>query len=277
MNDIILNNGIKIPQLGYGVFRVPEEEVQEAVLHALDAGYRSIDTAQFYRNEQGLGEAIKRSNVPREDLFITTKVWNSEQGFNKTMKAFEESLNKLKLDYLDMYLIHWPTPKYDLYLETFKALEKLYADGLVKAIGVCNFHEEHLQRLLDECDVVPVVNQIECHPYLQQKELKAFCNKHLITIESWAPLRRGGPLFEEPIITDLSKKYNKTPAQIVLRWHMQEGSIAIPKSVTPSRMKENIDVFDFELTNEDMIQIATLDKNERLGSNPENMNILEYY
>lgn len=274
MNIVTLNNGMTMPQLGYGVWRVPNEDVTPAVKHALAAGYRSIDTASYYENEHGVGEAIKQSGISRDELFITTKVWNNDQGYDNTLRAFETSLNRLNLNYVDLYLIHWPTPKYDRYIDTYKALETLYSEGHVKAIGVCNFHIEHLERLIDECNIVPVVNQVECHPYLQQKELKAFCKEHDIFIESWSPLHQGGEVLEDDIIVQLSQKHGKTPAQIVIRWHLQENAIVIPKSVTPSRIKENINVFDFELTDEDMKQIAQINRNERKGHDPSEMNIL---
>lgn len=270
-----LNNGVEIPQLGYGVYQIPENEIVTATSSALESGYRSIDTAQYYQNERGVGEAIKRSGVPREDLFITTKVWNSHQGYTNTLQAFEESLWKLGLDRLDMYLVHWPAPAHDLYIETYEALEKLYKTGRIRAIGVCNFEIEHLKRLLDTCEIAPVVNQIECHPYLQQHDLKAFCKENNILVESWGPLRRGGSLFEEEIITRLATKYKKTPAQIILRWHIQENSIVIPKSVTPSRIKENIDIFDFALSTDDMADIRLLDRDERMGRHPNDMNIMK--
>lgn len=273
MNYVTLHNGVKMPQLGFGVYKVTHEEVKDAVTHALDAGYRSIDTAQFYENEAGVGEAIKESGIPREELFITTKVWNSHHGYDKTLEAFEQSLSLLDLQYIDLYLVHWPAPKFDLYVETYKALEKLYQDGVVKAIGVSNFHIEHLERLMKECDIVPVVNQVECHPYLQQKELKVFCKNNGIVLESWSPLFRGGEVLQEEMIQEIANKYRKTPAQVILRWHLQEGSIIIPKSVTPSRIKENIDVFDFKLSNEDMKQIATLERNQRIGKDPNEMHI----
>lgn len=270
-----LNNGVVIPQLGYGVYKIPEDEVVETTTTAIKNGYRSIDTAQYYHNEHGVGKAIKASNIPREDLFITSKVWNSHQGYKRTLQAFEESMEKLGLDRLDMYLVHWPAPEHDLYIETYEALEKLHKDGRIRAIGVCNFEIEHLKRLLDTCEIPPVVNQIECHPYLQQHDIKGFCKEQNIFIESWAPLCRGGSLFEEVIILNLAKKHNKTPAQIVLRWHVQENSIAIPKSVTPSRIKENIDIFDFELTEDDMKNISALDRNKRMGKHPNDMNVMD--
>ena len=271
----ILNNGVEIPQLGYGVYKIPESEIVSTTTTALANGYRSIDTAQFYKNEQGVGEAIKHSGILREDLFITTKVWNSHQGYTKTLEAFEESLDYLGLEHLDLYLVHWPAPAHDLYIETYEALEKLYKDGRVRAIGVCNFEIEHLERLLDHCEVPPAVNQIECHPYLQQQEIKAYCKEKGILIESWGPLQRAGSLFEEETITRLAAKHHKTPAQIILRWHIQENAIVIPKSVTPSRIKENINVFNFSLSDDDMADIRLLDRNERMGRHPNEMNIME--
>lgn len=272
MKMITLNNGVKIPQLGFGVWQIPDEEVAVPVKKAIEVGYRSIDTAKAYENERGVGEAIADSNIPREDLFITTKLQNGDQGYENTLKAFDKSMEELGLEYIDLYLIHWPIPKFDDYVDTYKAMEKLYNDGRVKAIGVCNFNEEHLQRLLDECDVVPAVNQIECHPYLQQDDLKAFCRKHDIYVESWSPLNSGGVVLEDAKIKEIAKDYNKTPAQVILRWHLQSDSIVIPKSVTPSRIEENFDVFDFELSEDDMKKIASLNRNERKGPEPSEMN-----
>ncbi len=269
------NNGVTIPQLGYGVYKVTEDDIVSVTSIALESGYRSIDTAQYYNNERGVGAAFKNSGISRDELFITTKVWNSHQGYDKTMQAFETSMKELDIEQLDMYLVHWPAPEHDLYIETYQALEQLYKDGRVRAIGVSNFEINHLERLLDHCDIPPVVNQIECHPYLQQRNLKDFCKNNDILIEAWGPLRRGGTLFEEPIITQLAAKYDKTPAQIILRWHIQEDTIVIPKSVTPSRIKENINVFDFSLTKEDMDAIYSLDRNERMGRHPNDMNIME--
>lgn len=272
MQFVTLNNGLSMPQLGFGTYQIPDEEVADAVTTAFEVGYRSIDTAKVYGNERGVGEAIAKSNIPREEMFITTKVWNTDQGYESTLKAFDRSLDKLGLDYIDLYLIHWPTPKFDNYIETYKALEKLYHDGRVKAIGVCNFEIEHLQRLLDECDVVPTVNQVECHPYLQQEALKTFCKENDIYFESWSPLYQGGILLEDKVVQDIAVKHEKTAAQVVLRWHLQEDSIVIPKSATPSRIEANFNIFDFELNVEDMKTLATLNRDERKGPDPNEMN-----
>lgn len=266
--DITLNNGLKMPQLGFGVWKVSDEEATPAVEKALEVGYRSIDTAKVYGNEVGVGKAIANSGIPRDQLFITTKVWNADHGYENTIKAFEASLERLGLDYVDLYLIHWPMPKFDQYVETYKALEKLYKDGRVKAIGVCNFDIEHLERILKECEVVPVINQVEYHPYLQQKELKEFCEQHQIKLEAYSPLMNGRDILQDEVIKGLAEQYGKTPAQIILRWHLQSGVIVIPKSVTPSRIEENINVFDFELNESDMNKITELDRNLRIGSKP---------
>jgi len=267
-----LNNDLRIPQLGYGVWKVPDENATTSVEQALEAGYRLIDTAKVYGNERGVGKAIANSDLARDDLFITTKVWNADQGYENTLKAFDESLEKLGLDYVDLYLIHWPTPKFDMYVETYKALEKLYQDGRTKAIGVCNFDIEHLQRILDECDIIPTVNQVECHPYLQQRELKQFCEEHGILLEAYSPLMNGDKVMDNDVIQELADQYGKTPAQIILRWHLQSEVVVIPKTVTPSRMTENINVFDFELQEADMDKIASLDRNERNNKVPNEMN-----
>ncbi|MGP4079466.1 aldo/keto reductase [Pseudalkalibacillus sp. R45] len=273
MQYVTLNNGVKMPQLGFGVWQVEDEAAVPAVKKALEVGYRSIDTAAIYGNERGVGEALKQSGIPREELFITTKVWNSDQGYENTLRAFDESLDKLGLDYVDLYLIHWPTPEFDEYVETYKALEKLYHDGRVKAIGVCNFDQDHLQRLLDECEVTPVLNQIECHPFLAQTELKKFGSETGIYVEAWSPLMQGGEVLKNEMIGELAKKYDKTPAQIIIRWHLQNDTIVIPKSVTPSRIKENFEVFDFELNREEIEKINSLDRNERKGPKPSEMNV----
>lgn len=268
-----LNNEVQIPQLGYGVWKVPNEEAADSVEKAIETGFRLIDTATVYGNETGVGKALANTSVSRDELFITTKVWNADQGYEQTLKAFDNSLNSLGLDYVDLYLIHWPTPKFDEYVETYKALEKLYKDGRTRAIGVCNFDIEHLERIMDECDIVPAVNQVECHPFLQQKELKEFCQKHGIQLEAYSPLMNGTRVMEDETIREISKKHDVTPAQVILRWHMQSDVIAIPKTVTPSRMTENLAVFDFELSVEEMDTIAKLDRNERNNQVPSEMNI----
>ncbi len=273
MNYVTLNNGIKMPQLGFGVFQVGNEETTEAVSNAIKVGYTSIDTAMIYQNEEGVSQAIKLAEKKREDLFITTKVWNTDHGFENTLAAFDKSMERLGLDYLDLYLIHWPTPKYDEYIDSYRALEKLYKDGRVRAIGVCNFEIEHLERLLNETEIKPVLNQVECHPYLAQNELKAFCKKHDIFVEAWSPLERGGNVLKDEVILKIAENYNKTAAQIVLRWHLQNETIVIPKTITLSRMEENINVFDFELSKEDMEAIDKLDSGRRTGPNPNEMNI----
>ncbi|WNS76914.1 aldo/keto reductase [Bacillus sp. DTU_2020_1000418_1_SI_GHA_SEK_038] len=273
MNFVTLNNGLKMPQLGFGVWKVKNDEATKAVVKALETGYRSIDTAMIYKNEEGVGKAIKKAGIPREELFITTKVWNSDQGFDNTLRAYEESLKRLGLDYVDLYLIHWPAPEFDQYIDTYKALEKLYHDGRVKAIGVCNFEIEHLDRLLKECDIKPVLNQVECHPYFAQNELKDLCSKHDIFVEAWSPLHQGGEVLQNETIKKIAEKHGKTPAQTVLRWHLQNNTIVIPKSVTPSRIEENINVFDFELTANEMDEINSLNRDERKGPKPSEFNM----
>jgi 2,5-diketo-D-gluconate reductase A len=266
--SISLNNGVAMPQLGFGVWQVPDDEAAKAVATALEAGYRSIDTAAIYENEAGTGRAVAASGIPREELFITTKLWNSDQGYDSSLRAFDASLDKLGLDYIDLYLIHWPLPSKNAYVETYKAFEKIYADGRAKAIGVSNFLPEHLERLIGETSVVPAVNQIELHPQLQQGELRAFHDRHGIRTEDWSPLGQGKGLLEVPTVVAVAQKHGRTPAQVVLRWHLQIGNVVIPKSVTPSRIKENLDVFDFELDADDLAAFAALDEGKRLGPDP---------
>ncbi|ATL31911.1 oxidoreductase of aldo/keto reductase family, subgroup 1 [Streptomyces formicae] len=265
---IILNNGVEMPQLGFGVWQVPDDEAEKAVATALDAGYRSIDTAAIYGNEEGTGRAIAASGVARDELFVTTKLWNGEQGYDSTLRAFDASLEKLGLDHVDLYLIHWPLPSKDLYVDTYKAFEKIHADGRAKAIGVSNFLPEHLERLLGETSIVPAVNQIELHPHLQQRASREYHAEQGITTEAWSPLGQGKGLLDVPAIVAIARKHGRTPAQVVLRWHIQLGNVVIPKSVTPSRIKENIDVFGFELDPEDMAAISALNEDRRLGPDP---------
>jgi diketogulonate reductase-like aldo/keto reductase len=271
---IQLNNEVVMPQLGLGVWQAKDgQEVELAVRTALECGYRLIDTAAVYGNEKGVGRAIADSGVPRGELSITTKVWNADQGYEQTFEAFEKSLERLNLDYIDLYLIHWPVPAKDLYIETWRALEKLYSDGKVKAIGVSNFTIEYLERLMSESKIVPAVNQIELHPYLSQIELREFCTQHGIAVESYSPLGgAGGSLLQEPILKEIGRQYGKSPAQVVIRWHIQNRLIVIPKSVTPERIQQNIDVFDFELSNEDMAAIDALNVDTRVGSDPTTAN-----
>ncbi|WP_328333589.1 MULTISPECIES: aldo/keto reductase [unclassified Streptomyces] len=268
---ITLNNGSRMPQLGFGVWQVADDEATKAVGTALEAGYRSIDTAAIYGNEEGTGKALAASGIARDELFVTTKLWNSEQGYDSTLRAFDTSLSKLGLDYVDLYLIHWPVPSKDAYVDTYKAFEKIHADGRAKAIGVSNFLPEHLERLLGETSVVPALNQIELHPHLQQAGSRAFHTEHGIHTEAWSPLGQGKGLLEVPTIVAIAQKHGRSAAQVVLRWHLQTGNVVIPKSVTPSRIKENIDVFGFELDTDDLAAIAALDEGKRLGADPATM------
>lgn len=261
------DNGIEIPQLGYGVFRIPNTETQEAVTRALQIGYRHIDTAAIYGNEEGVGRAIAESGVPREELFVTTKLWNEKQGYESTFEAFETSLQKLGLDHVDLYLIHWPIPARDRFVDSWKAFEKLLADGRTRAIGVSNFRVEDLERLISETSVVPAINQIELHPQFPQQELRVFHAKHNIATEAWGPLGQGS-LIENATIGELASKHGKSPAQIILRWHVQIGNVVIPKSVTPERMAENLDIFDFSLAEDDLVTIAGVDTGVRIGGDP---------
>jgi diketogulonate reductase-like aldo/keto reductase len=265
---VTLHNGVQMPWLGLGVWRVQNgEEVVNSVKTAIEVGYRHIDTAAVYQNEEGVGQAIRESGVPREELFITTKVWNSDQGYETTLKAFETSLQKLGLDYVDLYLVHWPVK--GKYKETYKALEKLYKDGQVRAIGVSNFQIHHLEDVMADCEIKPMVNQVEYHPRLTQKELHAFCKQHGIQLEAWSPLMQG-ELLNEPTLVEIGNKYGKSPAQVILRWDLQNEVVTIPKSITPHRIKENADLFDFELTAEDIEKINALNMDKRIGPDPDN-------
>jgi diketogulonate reductase-like aldo/keto reductase len=267
-----LNDGNKAPQLGFGVFQIPDGETADAVASALDAGYRSLDTAAIYKNEAGVRQGIERSGVARGDIFLTTKLWNAEQGFDSTLKAFDASLKKLGSDYVDMYLIHWPTPKRDLYIDTWKAFMRLRDEGRIRSIGVSNFQPAHLERLVKETGVVPVVNQIELHPDFAQRDVVAANTKLKIVTESWSPLGQGGDLLKNEALVAIGKKHGKTPAQVVIRWHVQLGHMVIPKSVTPERIKANIEVFDFELSGDEMKAIDALDAGNRMGPHPDELN-----
>jgi 2,5-diketo-D-gluconate reductase A len=264
---VALRDGVEIPQLGFGVFQVPPEETQEAVEAALATGYRHIDTAAAYRNERGVGEAIASAGLARDEVFITTKLWNSEQGFDSTLAAFDKSLKRLGTDHVDLYLIHWPMPTEDRYLDTWRAFEQIHAEGRARSIGVSNFRVEDLERLRAEAEELPTVNQIELHPSLQQAELRAWHAEHDVATESWSPLAQGALLDDDTIVT-IAAHHEKTPAQAILRWHLQLGNVVIPKSVTPERIRENIEIFDFELSEDDMAAIARLDAGRRTGPDP---------
>ena len=258
-----------MPQLGFGVWKVPDEAAAPAVATALQTGYRSIDTAALYANEAGVGRALAESDVPRSEIFLTTKVWNDKQAYDDTLKAFDESIGKLgDVEPLDLYLIHWPAPRQGQFVESFKALLHLRDEGRIRAAGVANFRVEDLQRLHDELGEYPALNQIELHPMLQQRELRDFHAQHDIVTEAWSPLGQGGELLEDATIGSIAEKLDRTPAQVVLRWHLQIGNVVIPKSVTPSRIAQNFDVFDFELDSEAMEAIAGLDQGKRLGPDP---------
>jgi len=264
---IELNNGVTIPQLGFGVFLVPPEDTADVVTQALDAGYRHIDTARAYRNEEGVAAAVAASGLKRDEVFITTKLWNNSQGSDLAPKAFEASMQRLGLDVLDLYLIHWPAPQQDLYVETWRVFEQLYQDGRIRAIGTSNFRVQDLQRLLDLGLTLPVVNQIELHPYLTQDELRAFHADNQIVTEAWSPLAKGRVL-DDPVITDLAEEKDATPAQVVLAWHLALGNIVIPKSVTPERIAENFASTEVKLGNAEVDAITALDRDERTGPDP---------
>lgn len=267
-----LHNGVKMPWLGLGVFKVEEgQSVIDTVRTAIKHGYRSIDTAAIYRNEEGVGqgirEGLKEAGISREDLFITSKVWNSDFGYDTTLAAYEESLKKLGLDYLDLYLIHWPVA--GKYRDTWRALETIYKEGRVKAIGVSNFQIHHLKDVMEDVEVIPMVNQVEYHPSLTQKDLQSFCQEHNIQLEAWSPLMQG-KLLDHPVLKEIGAAYNKSVAQVILRWDLQNGVVTIPKSINENRIVENASIFDFELTNTDMKRIDELNKNERTGPDPDN-------
>lgn len=270
-----LSNNVEMPQVGLGVYKMTDEiEAIKAITTALDVGYRAIDTATLYQNEKEVGKAIKAHKVPREDIFITTKVWNTDQGYDNTLRAFEKSLELLQVDYIDSYLTHWPVP--GKYTETYRAIERLYEEKLIRVPGVSNHHQEHLRELEKTANIKPVINQIECHPLLQQTELIEFCHERDIAVTAWGPLGRGRILPNEKL-DQIAKKYNKTSAQLILRWHLERGTIIIPKSIKPSRIKENYDLFDFSLDQEDMEIIASFDSNGRTGANSSEPGFMRHF
>ncbi|WP_067619125.1 aldo/keto reductase [Alicyclobacillus acidiphilus] len=265
-DTVTLNNGIEMPWFGLGVYKAQAgAEVEQAIQYALDAGYRHIDTAALYANEESVGAAIKASGIPRESIFVTTKVWNTDQGYDSTLQAFETSLRKLDMEYVDLYLVHWPIK--GKYKDTWRALEQIYKDGRAKAIGVSNFNIHHLNDLMMDSEIVPSVNQVEYHPFLTQEDLHEFCKQHNIQLEAWSPLMRGD--LNHPTLVELANKYGKTVAQIVLRWDLQNEVITIPKSVHQARIIENAQIFDFELSSEDMRLISSLNRNHRYGPDPD--------
>lgn len=282
--EITLNSGTVIPQLGLGVWQATNDETEHAVRFALDdAGYRHIDTAAAYGNEEGVGRGVTGSAVPREDIFVTTKLWNSDQGYESTLAAFDTSLSRLGLDYVDLYLVHWPLQDPDTRLRTWDAMEKIAESGRAKAVGVCNFEPHHLQELVDRGGLLPAVDQVELHPHLPQQAIRDFAALHGIAVESWSPLggtsnsgwgdaSKPNTLLADPVVARVGERHGKSPAQVLIRWHLQNGLIVIPKSVHDNRIAQNVDVFDFELTDQDLADIATLDDGVRVGFHPDEMN-----
>ena len=268
---VTLNDGNTIPQLGFGVFKVDPDKTSRIVKDAFEVGYRHIDTAKIYGNEEGVGHAIKTSGIDRDELFITTKLWNADQGYESGLEAFEKSLGRLQLEYVDLYLIHWPAPANDNYVDAWKALEKIRESGRAKSIGVSNFTVEHLTRLLEETDVVPAVNQIELHPEFQQREITAFGREHGIATEAWSPLAQGA-LLKEPNVQEIAEAHGKSLAQVILRWHIQQGNIIFPKSNNRERIEENFQIFDFELSDDEQASITALEKDGRVGGHPDEVN-----
>ncbi|MCU1525884.1 MAG: oxidoreductase [Microbacteriaceae bacterium] len=263
-----LNDGRGIPQLGLGVYKVADAEAARVVETAIDAGYRHVDTAKLYGNERGVGDGVRASGIPREEVFVTTKVWDDDHGYDATLRAFDASLERLGFEYVDLYLIHWPVPSRNLYVETWRALETLAADGRARSIGVSNFAIHHIERLLAETDVVPAINQVELHPWLPQRELRAFDASRGILTEAWSPLARGR-VIGDPVLDAIAARHDRSPAQVVIRWHLQSGTVVIPKSVTAERIRQNIDVFDFELDADDIAAIDSLESGVRTGMNPD--------
>ena len=268
--QVPLNDGGSIPQLGFGVYKIPDGETVDAVLAALDAGYRHIDTAAFYENERGVGEAIRRSGIDRSEVYVTTKVWWTENGYDSALRSFDASLERLGFDTVDLFLIHWPAPKHDKYVDTWRALERIAEEGRARSIGVANFHIHHLQRLAQETSTVPAVNQVELHPWLPQTAVRQYDAAQGIVTEAWSPLARGR-ILGNPTLDALAAKHGVSPAQVVIRWQLQLGNVVIPKSSTPARIRENIDVFGFELDADDLAAIAALETGERTGKDPDDL------
>ncbi len=270
--QLSFHDGGTIPQVGFGVFQIPEDETFDAVTSALDAGYRHLDTARIYGNERAVGRAIAESGIDRQDIFLTTKCWNDDQGYDGALAAFDASLQRLETDYLDLYLIHWPMPERDRYVDTWRAFEKIHADDRARHIGVSNFQVPHLRRLMNETDSVPVINQIEMHPWLQQRQLRAFHAEHDILSEAWSPIAQGGDYLKNPTIVEIAERHDVTPAQVILRWHLDLGNVIIPKSVKPDRMASNLDLFGFSLDDDDHAKVAKLDEGTRTGPDPDELN-----
>lgn len=266
--SVVLNDGLVIPRLGFGVFQVADAEAFDVVTAALGAGYRSIDTAAIYGNEVEVGRAIRESGLPRDEVYLTTKLWNSEQGYDSTLRAFDDSMSRLGLDYLDLYLVHWPAAQANRFVDTFRAFQTLKSQGRIGSIGVANFTRDHLSRIMAETGEIPAVNQIELHPHLGQADLRAFHAENGIATEAWSPLGRGADL-KDPVVVEVAEETGRTPAQVIIRWHLQLGTVVIPKSVTPTRIRENFDVFDFELTADQMHRLTALDQGIRIGPDPD--------
>jgi 2,5-diketo-D-gluconate reductase A len=268
---VLLNNGVEIPQLGFGVFKVPPEQTEDVTRTALEIGYRHVDTAQMYGNEAGVGRAVRAAGLDRDEVFVTSKLNNPNHARDDALRSFDGTLAELGFDHVDLFLIHWPLPGVGDFVETWHAMEEIYRSGRARAIGVSNFTPHHLRRLLAAAEVVPAVNQIEVHPYLVQDDVRAFGAEHGIVTEAWAPIARGRVL-DDPVITTIAKRLERTPAQVTLRWAIQRGDVVFPKSVTRSRIEENFDLFDFELADDEMAEITALDRQERTGPDPDRMN-----
>ena len=266
--DIALNNGVSIPQLGFGVFQIPPDQTKDATALALQVGYRHIDTAEMYRNEAGVGEAVRASGIDRSEIFVTSKLNNGAHAYDDALAAFAETLSTLDIGYVDLFLVHWPLPTVTDFVETWKAMEEIYASGKARAVGVSNFQTHHLNRLAAECTVVPAVNQIEVHPYLTNETVRAYGADHGIATEAWSPIAQGGVL-DDPAIVTIAERVDRTPAQVTLRWHIQRGDIVFPKSVTEARVRENFALFDFVLTDADIAAISALNRDERTGPDPD--------